>query len=542
MWSSCKLKKKAFHFYLQPGQEAINVTKHLLKMTHLKYSLMRKLLLSTVVLLGCFFAKGQTDNKIIIGKVDSVYSNILNEKRKIWIYTPGMTSGAKDSGQHYPVLYLLDGDAHFASVVGMVQQMSQANGNSVFPEMIVVAIPNTNRTRDLTPTHIDSDAPMMDSNFSKSTGGNENFISFIEKELMPHIDSVYPAAPYKVLVGHSFGGLTVMNALTNHTRMFNAYLAIDPSMWYDKERFLAATEKKLANAKFKNIRLYIGIANTMPDGMTLAQMKKDTSADTRHIRSIFALDKFLKANSQNELKYASKYYGDDNHGSVPMVSEYDGLRFIFNYYKLNITGNDYRDTSDLMVRKYKQHYDLVTKEMGYKVTPPEGYINYLGYDAMSRKEYRKAAGFFKMNIENNPKSSNAFDSYGDLLVAQKDTANGLVYYKRSLALDSTNETKRKLQALEGKDVFHLSGEELEKYAGAYELENAGITITIILKGEDLWAQVPGERDVQLLPSAIDVFTVKDMKGYEVTFHKDGDKVTGFTSVQPNGTFEGHLKK
>src|SRR6185369_3299172 len=100
-----------------------------------------------------------------------------------------------DTSQRYPVVYLLDGDAHFPSVVGLVQQLSQVNGNTVVPEMIVVAIPNTDRTRDLTPTHVSTDAPFMDSNFARTSGGGENFISFIEKELMPHIDSVYPTQP-----------------------------------------------------------------------------------------------------------------------------------------------------------------------------------------------------------------------------------------------------------------------------------------------------------------------------------------------------------
>ncbi|MEP7252573.1 MAG: alpha/beta hydrolase-fold protein [Ginsengibacter sp.] len=503
---------------------------------------MRTLVLFIVTIAATFSTDAQSDNKIVIGKIDSVYSKILNEKRKIWIYTPGMTSGAKDSGQHYPVLYLLDGDSHFASVVGMIQQMSQANGNSVYPEMIVVAIPNTNRTRDLTPTHIASDTPMMDSNFSKTTGGGENFISFIEKELMPHIDSVYPTAPYKLLVGHSFGGLTVMNVLANHTKMFNAYIAIDPSMWYDRQRFLSATEKKLADKKYDGVRLYVGIANTMPDGMTLAQMKKDTSSDTRHIRSIFELDKFLRANTQNGLKYASRYYSDDNHGSVPMASEYDGLRFIFNYYRLNITGKDYRDTSNLIVSKYKKHYDLLSKEMGYKVTPPELYINYLGYDAMSNMQYAKAAGFFKMNIDNNPKSANVYDSYADLLAAQKDTANAIVNYKKSLALSDNADTRRKLDALEGREIFKLPSGELQKYTGVFVLDNMSIDVTIVLKDDDLWAQVAGQVDYQLVPVAPDTFTVKNMNGYEVIFHKEGDKVIGFTSVQPNGTFEAHVKK
>jgi predicted alpha/beta superfamily hydrolase len=140
---------------------------------------------------------------------------------------------------------------------------------------------------------------------------------------MPHIDSAYQTAPYKILIGHSFGGLMVMDVLTNHTKLFNAYIAIDPSMWYNHQQFLAATEQKIAEKKYDGIRLFVGIANTMPDGMTLDKMKKDTSSDTRHIRSIFAMDEFIKEHAQNNLTYASKYYSNDNHGSVPLASEYD---------------------------------------------------------------------------------------------------------------------------------------------------------------------------------------------------------------------------
>ena len=501
---------------------------------------MRKNLFFILLVFLTFSAQAQNDNKIVIGKIDSVYSKILGEQRKIWVYTPDMTSG--NANQHWPVLYLLDGDGHFASVVGMIQQMSQVNGNNVYPEMIVVAIPNTDRTRDLTPTHVANDPPMMDSNFSKNSGGGENFVAFIEKELMPHVDSVYQTAPYRVLIGHSFGGLTVMSVLTNHTKLFNAYIAIDPSMWYDRQRFLAATETKLTEQNYAGTRLYVSIANTMPEGMTLAKMKKDTSSETRHIRSIFELDKFLKAHPQNGLKYASMYYENDNHGSVPFASEYDGLRFIFDYYRLNITGKDFSDTSAALAIKLKAHYDMVSKEMGYKVSPPESNINFLGYNAMNNKNFTKAAALFKMNIDNYPNSDNVYDSYADLMVEQKDTANAIVNYKKALAIKENAYTKQKLGVLEGKASFNLTGKELQKYAGVYDLDSITLAITMLVKNSELWAQVPGEGDFQLVPVSPDTFSVKNMGGYEVHFQMDGEKVLGFTSIQPNGTFRARVRK
>ena len=484
----------------------------------------------------------QTDNKIVIGKVDSVYSTILKEKRNVWVYVPNMNGDMQNSKQRYPVLYLLDGDGHFNSVVGMIQQLSQINGNTIVPEMIVVGIPNTDRTRDLTPTHIASDLPMMDSNSTKTTGGGENFAAFLEKELMPHIDSAYPTQPFRLLVGHSFGGLAVMNILTNHTKMFNAYIAIDPSMWYDKERFLKTTQQKLSSKKYDGTRLYVAIANTMAVGMTLEKLKKDTAADTRHIRSIFALDKFIKANSQNGLKYASKYYADDDHGSVPLISEYDGLRFIFSWYRFTISPSDFMSNDTAVVQRYKQHYQKASKEFGYKVSPPEMQINGLGYYMLSQKKLDKAAALFRMNIENYPESGNTYDSYADALIAKKDTAAAITNYKKAYAMTKSEDTKRKLDELEGNKTFTLTPKELEKYIGVFEFEGISIVATTTIKGNALWVSAPGQGEYELAPLSPNTFSVKGAQGYTLKFEVDGDKAVGLTSTQPNGTFKAHIKK
>lgn len=482
----------------------------------------------------------QTDNKIVIGKIDSVNSTILKENRKVWIYTPNMDG--QNSNQRYPVLYLLDGEGHFQSVVGMIQQLSQVNGNTIVPEMIIVGIPNTDRTRDLTPTHVESDLPMMSSEFSKNTGGGENFAAFMEKELIPYIDSKYQTQPFRLLIGHSFGGLTVMNIITNHTKLFNAYIAIDPSMWYDKERFLKATEMKLAGQKYNGTSLYLGIANTMAEGMTLDKMKKDTSSDTRHIRSIFAMDKFIKENTQNGLRFASKYYGDDDHGSVPMISEYDGLRFIFSWYRFKFSPSDFVKADTSIVLKYKQHYQTVSKEFGYKISPPEMQINGLGYYLLGQKLYDKAAALFRMNMENYPESGNTYDSYADALLAKKDTAGAIANFKKAYSITKAEDTKQKLDKLEGKSTFTLTTKELEKYVGAFEFETISLTATTSIKGNALWLAAPGQGDFELVPLSANAFTIKGISGYKIQFEMDSDKAIGLTSTQPNGTYKAHVKK
>lgn len=393
------------------------------------------------------FSQGKVVNEnIVIGVTDSVQSNILGENRKIWIHVPG---GNADSKERFPVVYVLDGEGHFSSVVGMIQQLSTINGNTMCPKMMVVGIPNTDRTRDLTPTHIDADPPFMDSTFSKTSGGGENFIAFIEKELMPHIEKKYPVASYKMLIGHSFGGLAVMQTFVHHNDLFNSYICIDPSMWWDKEKLLKQTQKVLMEKKFEGKSLYLGIANTLEDGMDIKKVQKDTSQETKHIRSILKLQAAFEKNKNNGLNYQGKYYPEDTHGSVPLITEYDALRHFFDFFPLKLGMKDFTDSTGILATKYQNHFAMLSQKMGYQIKPDEGEINYMGYDFLGRKMYKTAERLFKLNVENYPESYNVYDSYGDYFIAMGDTANAILQLKKALAIKENEGSRKKLTELEG---------------------------------------------------------------------------------------------
>lgn len=399
------------------------------------------------LLANLVFSQGKVVNEnIVIGKIDSVQSNILGEKRKIWVHVP---DGAANSKERFPVVYVLDGDGHFSSVVGMIQQLSTINGNTMCPKMIVVGIPNTDRTRDLTPTHIDADPPFMDSTFSKTSGGGENFIAFMEKELIPHIDAKYPTATYKMLLGHSFGGLAVMQTFVHHNDLFNSYICIDPSMWWDKEKLLKETQKVLAEKKFDGKSFYLGIANTLEEGMDIKKVEKDTSIDSKHIRSILTLKAAFERNKLNGLNYRGKYYPDDTHGSVPLIAEYDALRFFFDFFPLKFTMMDFTDSTGALADKYQNHFAHLSEKMGYQIKPDEGEINYLGYDFLGRKMYKTAERLFKLNVENYPESYNVYDSYGDYFIAVKDKKNAILQFKKALSIKENEGSRKKLTELEG---------------------------------------------------------------------------------------------
>ena len=110
------------------------------------------------------------------------------------------------------------------------------------PEMIVVAVRNTDRTRDLTPSPFTPDPPEDGEGEDGDEGDGENpmptaggagaFLDFFERELFPFVEERYRTQPYRIVIGHSFGGLFAVHALVHRPAAFDAYVAISPSLWW----------------------------------------------------------------------------------------------------------------------------------------------------------------------------------------------------------------------------------------------------------------------------------------------------------------------
>lgn len=384
---------------------------------------------------------------IIVGTIDTLYSNTLHENRQIWVHAPDNNSPDGIYAQRRcPVIYVLDGDDHFKSVVAMVEKLSQGGPNIMLPPMIVVGISNTDRTRDLTPTHVRA-AAMMDSASAARSGGGDKFISFLEKELIPHIDSLYPTAPYRVFIGHSLGGLMAIHTLINHTRLFNAYLAIDPSMMWDDQQLVKQAQATLGKNSFAGRSLYLAVANSLDKGIDTLKEVEKTRFIKLHTHAIMELEHALEANPQNGLRFSWKYYPEYNHGTVPLVAEFDGLRSIFGFYNYNIPFGELLQPSYKGDSAIIQHYETVSSIMGYKVSPDEELVNVIGYNLIQSKQFDRAWYFLKLNVDNYPKSFNAYDSMGDLYKAKGDHENAKAYYLKSLAIRETGDTRRKLEQL-----------------------------------------------------------------------------------------------
>jgi len=271
----------------------------------------------------------QTGTTTVKKIIDTIHSSILKEDRFAWVHLPNSAVGKSSSKTIYPVVYVLDAEANFERTLEILNQFSKKKGDSIFSQIIVVGVGNIwERDRDYTPTHV-SPSPFVDKMEAEKSGGGEKFTLFLEKELIPYINSKYPASSSRLLVGHSLGGLTAINILLNHTKLFNSYAAIDPSMWWDDQKLLKQSKTILSEKKFENILLFLAIANTKDKEMnSVSQIKTDASEKTVLIRPTVVLTDYLNANKQNELKFNWKYYKEEDHMSVYAPAASDALEFL----------------------------------------------------------------------------------------------------------------------------------------------------------------------------------------------------------------------
>lgn len=168
---------------------------------------------------------------LVMGETFLLPSAVLGEVRRINVYAPAAYHALQD--ERFPVLYMPDGGIgeDFLHVAGLVQ-ISSLNG-SMRP-FLLVGIENTERRRDLTgPTSSERDREI-----APRIGGSSDFRAFIRDELMPSIDERYRTSGETAIVGESLAGLFVFETLLTEPDLFDSYLAIDPSLWWDGERLV----------------------------------------------------------------------------------------------------------------------------------------------------------------------------------------------------------------------------------------------------------------------------------------------------------------
>ena len=251
---------------------------------------------------------------IKLGISTSLHSKVMEEERPFMVYFPPSYEATTES---YPVIFLLDGDVHrFKGFVGVLESLSTETLGNQVQEAIVIAIPNINRARDLTPSRLNEwtfKGRVLDS-FSQ-TGNASQFQDFLENELIPQIDNSYRTSGKRLLVGESFGGLFAANALLSSSTLFSDYLIIDPTALWDND-YLNRTFSTKNKPQDYGFNVYFAFANNSHLGeIGITNYEWGSSFASSVIKNIKKIGK-------------QQYFENETHGTVAFLAWYEGLKVL----------------------------------------------------------------------------------------------------------------------------------------------------------------------------------------------------------------------
>ena len=214
----------------------------------------------SLTLLGLVAAHGQTAKPVadaaplVIGQTFTIESKVLGETRRINVYLPPAYTDS--ATLRLPVLYMPDGGQgeDFLHVAGLEQVLV---GNGTMRPFILVGIENTQRRRDLTgPT-----TKAEDRKIAPRVGGSAAFRQFIREELMPQVQQRYRTTAETAIVGESLAGLFVVETLLLEPKLFDTYLAFDPSLWWNNAQLVTQASALLQASAGQPKTLFLATSN-----------------------------------------------------------------------------------------------------------------------------------------------------------------------------------------------------------------------------------------------------------------------------------------
>lgn len=256
----------------------------------------------------------ETSKPFVLGSIVELQSKVLGEKRVLNVYLPEVYD--QSDTIKYPVVYLLDGsaDEDFIHTVGLFQFNTFSWIDRV-PKSIVVGIATVDRRRDFTfPSTIESEKKNY-----PTTGHSDKFISFLENELKPFINSRYKTNLSAMLIGQSLGGLLATEVLLKKPELFNKYLIISPSIWWDNGSLLNQPIQKIEQLN-QRTDVYVAVGK---EGLTPSEQPRVMEVDAN------LLVEKLKGSKNKNVEIIFDYLPDEDHATISHQAIFNGLRMLY---------------------------------------------------------------------------------------------------------------------------------------------------------------------------------------------------------------------
>ncbi|NAS11283.1 alpha/beta hydrolase [Poritiphilus flavus] len=335
------------------------------------------------------------------GKLYTIESEILNEERKIAVFTP---DGYAEGQVTYHVMYLLDAEWNFKYVAALLDKLTAAGE---IPGILLIGVVNNNRNRDLTPAGKNDNPARF--------GGGKKFLDFLTQELQPWVKQNYRTHPYSILAGHSFGGLFTVYTTMEEPERFQAYIALSPSLGRNGEQ-----QVKKADAYYEQNApipesIYVAVGNE--GGYTAISTKKYA-----HILQ----------DQESGLRFKFEKLEDSSHESITIEGFIHGLKFIYEGFNLE----QFPELDEIFL--VEEHYKKLSERFGYELKVPESQYQRFAREQMVTKEWDYARFILSQYEKHYPGSIELVSLKADLNLLTGDFKEALKYYEmlNSLGVES----------------------------------------------------------------------------------------------------------
>jgi predicted alpha/beta superfamily hydrolase len=275
----------------------------------------------------------------------------------------------------------LEGLGNIKHQVGAVELLTDAG---IIPPMRIVAIECLERARDLTPSNAGQDVHGGAGTDIPQSGGAPDFLQFLENELIPYVESNFRTHPYRLLEGHSFGGLFCTYVLMNKPELFNAFIIQAPALWWNKEEMTEQAKDFFNSNDSLAMTVYFGAGGAEGWGMR---------------QELARYVEVIKQNTPKTFRW--------KHEETASGEEHMDSRLLLNYYGLKFVFSDLKVSDDLKTNYSDASFLRDEQELRDKYgpnvrRPASDYINII-MELLNKENNLGAITVYKRAAEAYPK-------------------------------------------------------------------------------------------------------------------------------------------
>jgi hypothetical protein len=243
---------------------------------------------------------------------------------------------------------------------------------------------------------------------------NNNYSDFIQKELIPYIDSIYRTNHYRLLAGHSSAGFHASQIYLDSSDLFDSYIIGSP----------VEINVSLENAMKDTLsNLYIAFAENDFPKIVERCKKLQTTFQKGYDRDIIKIDMISN---------------NDHFSSFPSVIA-NSFEFIYQGWKLELPDETDKSFPEII----DEHYIELSKKYGYKIIIQEKELYRLSFILLKENKTIKANELLVYSAGLYPNSAFIRHLLGKSYAKLDDNENARIQYAKSLEIFPDNKQAKK---------------------------------------------------------------------------------------------------